>query len=72
MPKQAALISVETARFLLWIVGTLRPDASADDFPQATANIIRAKEELQAVIDANSEPQPRAAPNRAQRRAKRT
>lgn len=45
------MITVETARFLLWLVGQQQLTAGAPDFEEAVEKVLRAKLELQAIID---------------------
>lgn len=45
------MISKQTAQFLLGIVSDLRPYSGAEDFREATEAIIRAQDELRAVLD---------------------
>jgi hypothetical protein len=49
-------LSSQTASFLLWLVNQQQPNAGAPDFREAVARIVRAQDELQAIVEAQAEP----------------
>jgi hypothetical protein len=49
-------VSADTARFLLGLLNQQQLSIGAPDFDEALANVLRARTELQAVIEAAPEP----------------
>jgi hypothetical protein len=56
MPSPPSPVSVSTAKIALAAMGNLTLTVGAPDFDQALADVLRARQELQAIIDSAGPP----------------